>query len=345
MLEENLKTVPSAIDLTISIVNHDGSEMLNNCLDSIFSQEEPSFKFEVVVADNDSHDDSQTMVKTKYPRVIWAQTGGDRGYGFAHNLGVKNSSGRVILFLANDIKLPPGFFKVLYEKTNGLRVDGFIITMQYNYDGSKELYCGFGMDIFGFPCFHPSVIPDFFGDGGSVIADRRSFIDSGMFDADLFIFYEDIDLYWRARILGYPVFSRPGIVVYHKGGATVAGGHHRGESQYATTAFRRFLNEKNAIRNMIKNYSWPYLFSFLGLYFFISLLEMSFLFLFNRRPAIIKSYLTAWAWNVAHLPDTLKRRRAVQSQRRVSDRQLLKLMYKGYGKYLTLKKIGLPVVK
>lgn len=332
------------IDLSISIVNRNGRDLLDGCLQSIYAQAAPPFRFEVFVSDNDSHDDSAVMVTQKYPLVKFLPTGGDRGYGFAHNLSVSQARGRVLYLNANDTKMPPDFFAKLDRETNGLQLNGFLVYRQLNFE-RQEALGRFGVDIFGFPCLSPKIPNNFFSEGSNYLVDRDSFTRMGGYDSDLYLFYEDIDLFWRARVLGIPITFNENLFIYHKGGATVSGGHHRGEQKYATSSLRRFLNERNAIRNLIKNYSWPFLLPIVGVYFFLSLAEAAFLFLVSPNFQVFKIYLGSWAWNLVHLPNTLAFRRLVQRQRRVSDWEIWRQMYKGYGKYLTLKKIGVPTIK
>lgn len=329
------------VDLSISIVNHNGASLLEGCLASIFSQPPSPFTFEVFVADNESTDDSEMMVAKKYPQVTWLQTGGDKGYGFAHNLSAKHARGRILYLNANDTKMPPDFFQKIYVETNGLKFDGFLVYKQRTFS-DQEALAHFGVDILGFPCLSSKASDRFYSEGSNYMVDRESFLRMGGYDSDLYLFYEDIDLFWRARILGIPITFNENIFVYHKGGATVSGGHFRGEEQYKTTSLRRYLNERNAIRNMIKNYSMPYLLPILSLYVFLSLSEMVFLAAISRNFRVIKSYIGAWFWNVYHLPNTLVFRRTVQTARKVTDQEIVKLMYRGYGKLLTVKKIGLP---
>ena len=56
------------IDLSISIVNHNNKECLNNCLASVYSNTS-GINFEVIVIDNGSSDGSAEAVRQCFPLV------------------------------------------------------------------------------------------------------------------------------------------------------------------------------------------------------------------------------------------------------------------------------------
>lgn len=51
--------------------------------------------------------------------------------------------------------------------------------------------------------------------GSSLLIDRQMLEDAGYFDENFFTYYEDIDLFWRARLKGWKMFFTPDSVVRH----------------------------------------------------------------------------------------------------------------------------------
>ncbi|MCL5071342.1 MAG: glycosyltransferase [Actinobacteria bacterium] len=51
--------------------------------------------------------------------------------------------------------------------------------------------------------------------GSSLLINRQLLEEVGLFDRDFFTYYEDIDLFWRARLKGWRVFFAPGSVARH----------------------------------------------------------------------------------------------------------------------------------
>jgi GT2 family glycosyltransferase len=58
--------------------------------------------------------------------------------------------------------------------------------------------------------------------GSSFMVDRKMLDDVGYFDPDFFTYYEDIDLFWRARLKGWKHFFTPNALIRH---------HHCGSGQ------------------------------------------------------------------------------------------------------------------
>ncbi|MCL4378501.1 MAG: glycosyltransferase family 2 protein [Actinobacteria bacterium] len=51
--------------------------------------------------------------------------------------------------------------------------------------------------------------------GSSLLMNKKMLYDAGYFDEEFFTYYEDVDLFWRARLKGWKVFYDPAAVVRH----------------------------------------------------------------------------------------------------------------------------------
>ena len=154
--------------------------------------------------------------------------------------------------------------------------------------------------------------------------------DIGLFDQDFFAYAEDTDLGWRARLAGWKAYYVPDAVVYH---------HH--SRQFGTYSSRKaFLVERNRIWVAFKNFPLSILllspfYTFLR-YFYQGIGVLT------RRgasgrfgeescpllliPIVLKSFLSG----LAGLPWVLKKRREIQSKKRISDEECFRLFRK-YG--------------
>jgi len=92
--------------LTISIVNWNVKEYLEECLDSVFRYSE-GISLEVIVVDNASSDGSADMVKNKFPQVIIIENAENIGFGNAHNQVIPMAKGEYMLFLEPDTEMLP----------------------------------------------------------------------------------------------------------------------------------------------------------------------------------------------------------------------------------------------
>ncbi len=155
----------------------------------------------------------------------------------------------------------------------------------------------------------------FGGCGGAVAYRREMLADIGLFDEDLFMYLEDVDLNWRAQLAGYRAVFAPKAVVYHHLSATGGG------------IIASFYTGRNTIFMLAKDLPGP---------------------IFRRYwPAIVKAQLKiatdalrAWRGEAARarlrgqlaglwgLPRWLAKRKAVQQKKRVSDSYINSLLTK-----------------
>ena len=79
--------------------------------------------------------------------------------------------------------------------------------------------------------------------GGGFIAKTAVFKDIGLFDEEFFMYYEDVDISFRAQLAGYKVRYTPKAIAYHKLGAS--SGTVPGLAIYNTFKIRPVLFTKN----------------------------------------------------------------------------------------------------
>lgn len=102
------------IDLSIVIVSYNTKDLLEECIESIYKNTK-EISFEIVVVDNNSKDGSSEMVSKNFKDVILIENRKNLGFSKANNVGVKKTSGRLVLFLNSDT--------LVYEKTLKYMVD------------------------------------------------------------------------------------------------------------------------------------------------------------------------------------------------------------------------------
>lgn len=102
------------MEVSIIIVNYNTSELLKNCLASIFKQTK-DIDFEVIVCDNASSDDSVKMIKNDFSQVILIENKKNLGFGAANNQGLKVAKGKYIFYLNSDTLLKNNAVKIFYN--------------------------------------------------------------------------------------------------------------------------------------------------------------------------------------------------------------------------------------
>ena len=338
------------LKVSIIILNYNGLDFLKKCIQTVKKQTYSNI--EIIVTDNASTDGSIEWVKKESGKLRMenkkmalkiVKHKNNLGYAGANNSAAKKASGEFLFFLNNDTELFPDCIEKIVSsfKEKSIVTARQIPTLDKKFIGSS----GAGADIFGYPYVDPDPTKTrvFYADGAMFFTKKKDFIDLGMFDEKLFIFQEDIDLSWRARLYGYSIISCWEAKLYHYGGGTVLGGTKKG-SRYASSYLRRYLNEKNIIRNILKNYSALMCIIILPLLLIIHVVEMiSLLFLLQGR--VINCYIKAYWWNIKNIRNTLQLRSHIQDKRTVSDSKIIKQMYWRYSKLASLKSVGVPDFK
>jgi GT2 family glycosyltransferase len=89
------------MDLSILIVNFRTPALVIDCLHTVL-KESTGIQYEIIVIDNASGDDSETLIRTAFPDIRWIQTGYNAGFARANNEGIRQSGGKAVLLLNSD---------------------------------------------------------------------------------------------------------------------------------------------------------------------------------------------------------------------------------------------------
>jgi GT2 family glycosyltransferase len=239
--------------VSVIVPNYNGAHYLEDCLSSLLEQ---SFKaLEIVVVDNASNDHSADLVRKQFPDVRLICLPSNRGFAAAVNKGLESTQGEYILILNNDTRTEPGFVSELYgaledEPEAAMAAPKILFLRDPRIVNSAGLgYCitgtnhdiGFGrMDgpEFGTPVriFGPC--------GGAGMYRRELFRRIGGFDEDFFMYYEDVDLCFRAQLAGFKSMYVPSARVYHA----------EGGSESTLPRPKEFYFARNALLVIIKDF-------------------------------------------------------------------------------------------
>lgn len=143
--------------------------------------------------------------------------------------------------------------------------------------------------------------------GACFLVRRDAFLVLGGFVEDFFLYFEDVDLSWRARIAGLRVVYCPRAVVRH--------GY-----EFGARPQKWFLLERNRLFSVLANYELPTL----ALLAPLLLATEAGLLAVAARGGWLPSKLRAYASLFALRKRVMIQRRAVQASRRCSDPELLR---------------------
>jgi len=299
------------------------------------------FQVEVLIYDAGSSDNTVKIINDfkKSNGYIKLIEGKNIGFAAANNILAKECGGDYLFILNPDTKLDK---ECLHDIWKDKQRDNAILAPKQVYFDGIYLNNGVGMDIFGYP-YGKSGKKVFYADGAAIFIKKSIFFDLGMFDNDYFMFQEDIDLSWRAHLVGIPITKVPEAIVWHFSGGSVGGGAIKG-GKLKTKYFRRYLGERNIMMNLLKNYSLPNLLWILPINFLINIAEII-LFLLLLKPGVAWQYIKAYCWILVNFKDIIDKRRKIQETRIVSDGEIMQRMYWGSSKLKILLKAGVPKFK
>lgn len=219
--------------ILIVVLNWNGINDTENCVDSLLTQSYDDFK--ILVIDNGSKDDSIPRLKvlqSKHSDKVRLLTnpvnlGFAGGVNTGVNYAIQNNFDAVALF-NNDAVAHPEWLKSLVtemDSSSALIVTGLLLHEDgKTIDSTGDFYSSWGI---GFPRSRDTAAasaPDsgevFSGSGGASLFKTSLFKEIGFFDEKFFAYYEDTDISFRAQLASHKVFYTNKAVAYHKQGAT-----------------------------------------------------------------------------------------------------------------------------
>lgn len=305
---------------SVIIPTYNGVGYLPDCLDSLKAQTlKPD---EVILVDDDSTDATATLIKKSYPEIRYLRLESNQGFASAVNAGIRESKGTYIALLNNDTCARPEWLNELKRTLDDELAVGFCSSKMLfanrpdviNSIGIGFSPAGLAVDIGygqkdGGRFSRPR--PVFGACAGAAMYRRSLFDDIGLFDEDLFMWYEDADLSFRAQLAGYSCVYVPTAVIYHVGGGT----------ESAESELHQHYCSRNQILVMVKNLPDPIRSRYLSRMAYICAkhaVKMT----WERKPAVLRGYLAA----LRDLKLFMKKHKITSENTRVSADEILRLL-------------------
>jgi len=314
--------------VSIIIPNHNGLKFVERCLKSVLSADYPNF--EVIFVDDYSTDGSVELVEKMFSsdsRLRVIRSDRNLGAAEARNIGIKVAKGKYLCFLDNDAEVDPNWLKELIKVLESNTKIGAVQSKFLHMHDHRRIqalgeliipYLGWIIRIAGEKEDDGSYdnIQEIVAVTVSMAVKRKVIDEVGLFDSDLFIPWEDMDLSWRIWLSGYKEVLAARSRVYHYGGK---------KPRTAPGSAIEFHMHKNCIRVLTKNYSISKLIVYLPLAMMGMFFRDSFRLIKRNDPYPMLNLFIGTFWNLTHLRDTLKERYKVQRLiRKVSDDYIMK---------------------
>jgi GT2 family glycosyltransferase len=217
--------------VSIIIVNFNAGNLLKQCLITIYKQ--TFTDYEIIIVDNASADDSLKEIQDGRSVTI-IHNDHNLGFASAQNQGMGIARGCYLMPLNFDVALCPTF---LHEMVSALEtsdrvgaVSGKLLRLNPDGSPTKQIdNAGLLLPRNRFPLHRGANEIDngqfdepvlVFGAMGAAALYRRDMLEDvaylgQFFDESYFMWYEDIDLDWRSRLLGWDCLYTPRAVAYH----------------------------------------------------------------------------------------------------------------------------------
>jgi GT2 family glycosyltransferase len=306
--------------VSVVIVTWNSAPFLRRCLAALAAQ--TYRQIELIHVDNASADDSVAIVREcATAQHIINDT--NRGFSAAVNQAVRIANGEFVLLLNPDAYLEPDYVSSLVGALTGFGMaTGKLLQAETKLVDSKGIRMTrsgrhFDIDQGRPDTRHPTPDtphPEVFGVSGAAAMYRMSFvrgvtIGGEFLDEDFFAFREDADVAWRGRLFGWRAVYVPEAIAHHVRTVTP-------EKRRALSAVINMHGVKNRFLLRLKNE---------GLYLAIRNAPFELtrdLIVILATLTIERSSLPALTWLWKNRRRIMEKRRAIQSRRRVSDRDL-----------------------
>ncbi len=245
--------------VAVVILNWNGKKFLEQFLPNVIKYSYPFA--EVIIADNDSTDDSITFLKSKYPSLRIIQNIENGGFSKGYNDALKQIDTDYYCLLNSDIEVTENWIEPII---NLMESDTQIAVCQPKlrswHENEKFEYAGAAggfIDKYGYPFCRGRMFMDmeidngqyddvfevFWATGACMFVKADLYHKYGGLDEDFFAHMEEIDFCWRLKNEGYKIMYCPDSTVFHVGGGTLP----------KNSARKTYLNFRNNIFLLYKN--------------------------------------------------------------------------------------------
>jgi GT2 family glycosyltransferase len=215
--------------VSVGLVTWNSAAHLPACLNALAEQTHRCL--ELIAVDNASTDDSAAQVAARYPGAHVVRSPVNTGYCGGHNQAIRAARGRYYLPLNPDVVMTPTYVAALVDELEAQPRFGSAAGKLLQGNGPRPTIDSTGLFIdrkrrqylrgHGEPdTGRYQAGSEVFGVDGAAPLYRRAMlddiqIDGEYFDESFFAHKEDVDLAWRAQLLGWPCWYTPQAVAVH----------------------------------------------------------------------------------------------------------------------------------
>jgi GT2 family glycosyltransferase len=220
--------------LSIITLNYKKPHLTLACLESLYEQFGDEFEkgnVELLIVDNASGDDSVAVLRQatsdkRHVKIIANEE--NAGFSAGCNLGAASAKGKYFLFLNNDTVVKDKGLLAMVEYMDEHPDVAIMGGQLHNPDGSLQPSAGefytplyafallLGLQKYGIIDKNPKIISEVsWVKGGLFMIQSDVFKKLKGFDERIFMYTEDMELCYRAKLAGYKTYFYPHVLVQH----------------------------------------------------------------------------------------------------------------------------------
>jgi GT2 family glycosyltransferase len=287
--------------VAVVVPNYNGAGFIGDCLDALLAQERPPD--DVVVVDNGSTDDSADVIAAGWPSVRVVRSATNLGFAGGVNLGVRATDAPLVAVLNSDAIVDRRWLAELLRapRPDDVWAWGSVLVAEETgrIESAGDLCSNLGLASKHLRDQPLDALPDapydVFAPPGAAPLYRRDVFDAlGGYEERFFLYYEDVDLSFRARLRGHRALMVPSARVRHALGRS------------GTAPVQRFYISRNSTWCAVRNL--PHLSA--GVLWSATRRQLR----DARARGYVGPFVKGKVAAVAGLPRVLRERRAIQAQ-------------------------------
>jgi GT2 family glycosyltransferase len=321
--------------IAIIIVGYNSKKYLNDLFTSLNKSTYKNFK--IFYVDNNSADQSINWIQNHYPKTEIIKNKDNVGFATANNIGLKiaiKQNFNYFFLLNPDTVIDKNCLQILIDKVdNNSIIQPLILiyknkkTNLINSDGNVLNYLGYSY------CAGQKKNADNIqlsrkeiplASGAAMFIPKNIINSIGILDDDFFMYHEDVDFSWRARIAGFKIKIIPDAIVWHK--------YH-----FSRNKQKFFFAERNRLFFIFKNFQAK------------TILLISPMFLINEILMVLYSIFTGWfllkikssgsfIWNLNYI---FSKRKKINKLRKNNDQDLKRY----FSSEIEFSEVKIPALK
>ena len=190
--------------ITIGIVTYKSEKVLFDCLKSIKKIRN------IIIFDNSNDTELKKIIDKRYPKIRFIKSIKNLGYGAANNRIIKESNTKFVFILSPDVILKKNCEQNLLKSLLKLKNNFSVLSpfeKNKNHEYSKKKFSN-----------NKNLLEVNYANGFALLINKYDFKKIGMFDENIFLYNEEIDLFKRLRISNLKIYIDRNSEVKHLGG-------------------------------------------------------------------------------------------------------------------------------